>query len=262
MSISSLERIKAGNFMVTLGLFSSFKLLFGGILIINRMAGPVRRRERNIPWAPQSHTSSMSSDRNFFSPGDHRLVDSSPLSVDNLHLKTATDPHEGALHNHSAPGILGMKYALPSMETPEMKYSLDQQRFKTKNQPLAHKDDFELDPWAPVRAMRSVGGSGRLSLHSLEEEEEKVQEPADNVQEPTIPPQHEAENEDAWGDCFAVEWISTEKLPFSRIRHIRNPWNHDREVKVSRDGTELEPTVGERLLDEWHKLSEAGTSVS
>jgi hypothetical protein len=61
--------------------------------------------------------------------------------------------------------------------------------------------------------------------------------------------------EAAWGDSFAVEWISTVTLPFQRTRHFRNPWNNEREVKVSRDGTELEPTVGERLLEEWEKFA-------
>jgi hypothetical protein len=56
---------------------------------------------------------------------------------------------------------------------------------------------------------------------------------------------------DPWGQSFKVEWIKTERLPFYRTRHIRNPWNQDREVKVSRDGTELEPTVGQQLIDEW-----------
>lgn len=40
---------------------------------------------------------------------------------------------------------------------------------------------------------------------------------------------------------FKVQWIRTGSLPFSRVRHLRNPWNADRPVKVSRDGTEVEP---------------------
>ena len=56
-----------------------------------------------------------------------------------------------------------------------------------------------------------------------------------------------------WGESFKVEWVRTERLPFTRTRHLRNPWNHDREVKVSRDGTELEPSVGQALLDEWDR---------
>jgi hypothetical protein len=32
---------------------------------------------------------------------------------------------------------------------------------------------------------------------------------------------------------------------------LRNPWNGNREVKISRDGTEIEPSVGARLLQEF-----------
>jgi hypothetical protein len=62
------------------------------------------------------------------------------------------------------------------------------------------------------------------------------------------------QQKDSWGIPFAIEWIRTDKLSFQRTRHLRNPWNHDREVKVSRDGTELEPSVGEALIAEWEKL--------
>jgi hypothetical protein len=103
---------------------------------------------------------------------------------------------------------------------------------------------------APARAIRASGGKSVGSM-SLEKVEERAEEPDGDVQEATS-----YQQEESWGDCFAVEWISTRKLSFSRIRQIRNPWNHDREVKVSRDGTELEPMVGQKLLDEWHKLSE------
>ncbi|CED83177.1 Putative signal transduction protein involved in RNA splicing [Phaffia rhodozyma] len=54
-----------------------------------------------------------------------------------------------------------------------------------------------------------------------------------------------------WGTPFKIEWIQTKRLPFQRIRHLRNPWNSDREIKVSRDGTEVEPDVGRLLLQAW-----------
>jgi len=63
-----------------------------------------------------------------------------------------------------------------------------------------------------------------------------------------------AAQKEAWGNPFPIEWLRTDKLSFQRTRHLRNPWNHDREVKVSRDGTELEPSVGEALLAEWEKI--------
>ena len=60
-----------------------------------------------------------------------------------------------------------------------------------------------------------------------------------------------------WDRPFRVEWIRADSLPFFRTWHLRNPWNHGREVKVSRDGTELEPTVGRQLLGEWDRPSAA-----
>ena len=64
-----------------------------------------------------------------------------------------------------------------------------------------------------------------------------------------------------WGTPFRVRWMKVARLPFHRTRHLRNPWNHEREVKVSRDGTELEPSVGQALLDEWDKLDQSPTQA-
>lgn len=51
-----------------------------------------------------------------------------------------------------------------------------------------------------------------------------------------------------FGKPFYISWQSTERLPFYRTRGLRNPWNANREVKIARDGTELEPTVGRKLV--------------
>lgn len=51
-----------------------------------------------------------------------------------------------------------------------------------------------------------------------------------------------------WGKPFKLEWLSTTRLPFYRTRGLRNPWNSHREVKIARDGTELEPSVGRKLI--------------
>jgi len=47
---------------------------------------------------------------------------------------------------------------------------------------------------------------------------------------------------------FKVEWISTRRVPFYSTRGLRNPWNVNREVKIARDGTELEPSIGKKLV--------------
>ncbi|CAK5283816.1 unnamed protein product [Mycena citricolor] len=53
---------------------------------------------------------------------------------------------------------------------------------------------------------------------------------------------------------ITVEWICPESLPFKRTRNIVNTWNRDREVKISRDGTELDPVAGSALLEAWRLL--------
>lgn len=55
------------------------------------------------------------------------------------------------------------------------------------------------------------------------------------------------------GRPFKIEWISTTRLPFYRTRGLRNPWNANREVKIARDGTELEPSIGKRLVQMFHR---------
>ncbi|KAG6813005.1 hypothetical protein H0H92_014742 [Tricholoma furcatifolium] len=173
--------------------------------------------------------------------------------------------------------------------------------------PLPEEEfDFELDPMAPVRAMReppedlegevngvveSGSGSGSVSPDrgrgrgrveegegedggsEQEQEQEQEQEsgpglgergdvgkmktgPGEQKQERVRVREGERERERAdWGESFRIEWISTARVSFQRTKMIRNPWNHDREVKVSRDGTELEPGVGKRLVEEWAVLA-------
>lgn len=57
----------------------------------------------------------------------------------------------------------------------------------------------------------------------------------------------------AFGRPFKIEWLSTNRLPFYRTRGLRNPWNANREVKIARDGTELETSVGRRLVQMFHR---------
>lgn len=57
----------------------------------------------------------------------------------------------------------------------------------------------------------------------------------------------------SFGKPFKIEWLSTNRLPFYRTRGLRNPWNANREVKIARDGTELETSVGRRLIQMFQK---------
>jgi hypothetical protein len=73
----------------------------------------------------------------------------------------------------------------------------------------------------------------------------------------------ETESQQVWGKPFKIEWLSTNRLPFYRTRGLRNPWNANREVKIARDGTELETNVGKRLVQMFHRPGPApATSMS
>ncbi|KAI7205578.1 hypothetical protein KC316_g1174 [Hortaea werneckii] len=56
-----------------------------------------------------------------------------------------------------------------------------------------------------------------------------------------------------WSRQFKIEWVSTARLPFFCMRGLRNPWNANREVKIARDGTELEPGIGRKLVQMFHR---------
>lgn len=65
-----------------------------------------------------------------------------------------------------------------------------------------------------------------------------------------------ASDSDSFGKPFPLEWIKTTPLSFNLVRRLRNPWRDNRQVKVSRDGTELEPNVGRQLLAEWDRADQ------
>jgi len=154
-----------------------------------------------------------------------------------------------------------------------------------QNQQGSH--EFHLDRTAPIRALRhppasaSSGAGGQFGnslMGTIEERQGQSRSPeslldvarggeppeANGVDGPEHVPfpgqvegaNHKREEPPTWGEPFRLQWIKTERLPFSRTKRFRNPWNHDREVKVSRDGTELEPSVGQALLEEWDKVIE------
>ncbi|KAH7133647.1 YT521-B-like domain-containing protein, partial [Dactylonectria macrodidyma] len=68
----------------------------------------------------------------------------------------------------------------------------------------------------------------------------------------------EEEPTKTWGKPFKLEWLSTTQLPFYRTRGLRNPWNSNREVKIARDGTEIEPSVGRRLIGLFNRVQSPG----
>ncbi|KAJ7069166.1 YT521-B-like domain-containing protein [Mycena amicta] len=150
----------------------------------------------------------------------------------------------------SAPAILGQPHRTFSAVEPALKYSLDHHLLVSA--PTRVGAGIELDESAPYRAMRvrAAGGGGEQlepAATLLSVPEEAVSGSGLGQPEPEV----DGDAGEGWGHDFQLEWLCTDRLPFQRTRNIRNPWNHDKEVKVSRDGTELEPGVGRALLEEW-----------
>lgn len=257
-------------------------------LRIYRMAGPILRGEHRVSWAsrtdspPQrrsSHQSSLVGDSPpttrrdfayFGSPGESRQYESPlPVSPDPPPpLDETTTPRSQtvpARERLSAPAEMHQPHHKLSLTIPHAEQSLDSRKsaIPPPVQPAKPPDNFELDRTAPARHRRERGSTSEASgsgsgaewgaisatpLAAVEEEEEKQGEQGEDISR-----DQPREEGPVWGETFKVEWIRTDRLPFHRTRHLRNPWNHDREVKVSRDGTELEPSVGQALLDEWNR---------
>lgn len=130
--------------------------------------------------------------------------------------------------------------------------------------PKAHAvEDPELPKAIPTPATefapkgRIIDDSARGTIFWEAEREEG----ADEEEESNKSDQDEdsAPTSKAWGKPFKIEWISTTRLPFYRTRGLRNPWNSNREVKIARDGTELETAIGRRLIGLFHRLPEPVT---
>ena len=64
------------------------------------------------------------------------------------------------------------------------------------------------------------------------------------------------------GRPFRIQWLSTERVPFHRTRGLRNPWNANRGVKIARDGTEIEPSVGAQLVELFHIPLYSGPGIA
>lgn len=125
---------------------------------------------------------------------------------------------------------------------------------------------------APIAAIRA--GEGSTAKQLAQGSSDRAQEMDDQgvLRKDTMPSplaektengaamqedQDEAEDqrdEDNKGLSFKIEWVKVGAIPFGRTRHLRNPWNTDKEVKVSRDGTEVEPNVGSLLMAEWDRM--------
>lgn len=128
---------------------------------------------------------------------------------------------------------------------------------------FASKAQAAKDPVLPKITLSPASGfapKGRIIddssrgtiLWEVDREGEKDDDESDEMESEKSIPEEPSQN--LWGKPFKIEWISTVRLPFHRTRGLRNPWNSNREVKIARDGTELETGIGNRLIALFHKL--------
>lgn len=193
-------------------------------------------------------------------------------------------------HGYRNQQLFGMKThsARIQKHAPHFQATLSlQQAVEEQSQQGSH--EFHLDRSAPARALRhppassSTGAGGQFGnslMGTIEEQRGQSETPEalleaggegecprvtdeEGPERAPSPSQAEGaadkrtEETQTWGEPFKLQWIKTERLPFYRTRHLRNPWNHNREIKVSRDGIELEPSVGQALLEEWDRVVDA-----
>lgn len=51
---------------------------------------------------------------------------------------------------------------------------------------------------------------------------------------------------------FGIDWLSLKRIPFRQTTNLKNQLNENKEVKIARDGTELDSEVGRRLCSLFH----------
>jgi hypothetical protein len=111
----------------------------------------------------------------------------------------------------------------------------------------------ELD--VTLTAATSTAPQGRIIDDSVRGtifwEVESSEDENDDASEKSAEPENPEEGQ-TFGKPFRIQWISTERVPFQRTRGLRNPWNANREIKIARDGTEIEPTIGRKLIQLFH----------
>lgn len=107
--------------------------------------------------------------------------------------------------------------------------------------------------WAPRGRIIDDSARGTIFWEAELSDEEEEGAPGGTVPQPETESAAGSSSPQVWGKPFKIEWLSTNRLPFYRTRGLRNPWNANREVKIARDGTELETGVGKRLVQMFHR---------
>jgi hypothetical protein len=277
MCFSFLASIRAGSFTDIHGLsLDGFCSPSGQSDLVNRMAGRILHSKDRVPWAsrptspvplrpptvgdvkgnvrispPASIVQGYQDPHYVLSPEEYRVVEQSP--------KPISPPQEGEPH-----GVAQVSSAPAELHNPHRRLSQSTQNTGGGFRRSIKSLPFELHADGPYRALRDQSipqaAHPAIASHSSESEDTlehsgdaALQTVAEELSENIDAAKEGFADSEAWGRPFCVDWIRTDHLSFSRTKYLRNPWNHGREVKISRDGTELEPSVGRQLLEEWDK---------
>ncbi|CAM0137878.1 hypothetical protein VKS41_001097 [Umbelopsis sp. WA50703] len=200
--------------------------------------------------SPQERHASLDSSTNGNHPSVRYFILKS-LTTDDLDISVergvwATQPHNEANLNRafktsSAVYLIfsanksGEFYGYARMMQPIMPNEPSSPSTQVQWTPVPMAEDEEEDPENKVDGNSTINPEN----HENKQSDENQQESGSG-------------NEKRWGNAFKVQWIKVQRFPFSQTRHLRNSWNNNREVKVSRDGTELETAVGEMLIQGFH----------
>lgn len=106
---------------------------------------------------------------------------------------------------------------------------------------------------APKGRIIDDSARGTIFWEAFSDDDDKPIEDAQSEHSAEVSIEPDEVAAQSFGKPFQIEWLSTTRLPFYRTRGLRNPWNANREVKIARDGTEIEPNVGRKLIQMFHR---------
>jgi YT521-B-like domain len=224
-----------------------------------RMAGPILHSEDRVPFASRPASFVSLPRPSAVSDVEGNVPISPPARIEeNQDLHYAFTAEERRVVGQSPKAI-----SQSQEEVPRAKVQAAELR-DLHHRPTGARA-FELSADAPYRSIRDGPDhqAGHPTNPALSGESDDILEYVRDSQpvaeELTKDPKEGLA--DGWGRPFRVDWIRTKHLSFIRTKHLRNPWNNGREVKISRDGTELEPSIGRQLLEEWDKRSTSPADI-
>ncbi|SGY85222.1 BQ5605_C009g05746 [Microbotryum silenes-dioicae] len=197
-----------------------------------------------------------------FSPSENRWLDRSPLSLSPAGGPTSESAPATLAPETKEAFVVGSTTLDPNqLRLPRLVIDDEAEpntEFKARSAPVrTHRAVLTQQLLGGSDAPSTLGADGvrrkDMVISPLEKSERMGKlgvslSPIETI-EAALPESHE--DSLGWGRPFSVKWLKVSTLPFSRCKHIRNEFNGNREVKISRDGTEVEPSAGAALIEQF-----------